>query len=190
MKTVLRTLLILLITYSSTAQFDYEASEAFPFGRPNPEAPAEVKDFDLLIGQCDCDSYARNPDQTWPEKPTAMLWRWKYILNGHGVQDETLKADGGHSGSIRQFIADSSRWYVHYYSNKGPTTRLSTWEGGKRGDSIVLYKDQQAPNGMDGFYRITFSDMTAEGFTWMGEWVDTTESVRFPTWKIYCRRKK
>lgn len=189
MKTVFIYLILVLIATATHAQYEYEPSETYPFGRPNPEAAPQIKDFDLLIGECDCDSYARNPDQTWPEKPTAMIWRWKYILNGHGVQDETLKADGGHSGSIRQFIADSAKWYVHYYSNKTPTTRLSTWEGGKRGDSIVLYNEQKAPNGMDGYFRITFKDMTTSGFTWLGEWVDKGENFRFPTWKIYCRRK-
>ena len=168
--------------------YEYEANKDYPFGRPNPEAPQEIKDWQPLIGTCDCSSVARNPDQTWAD-PVEMEWTFKYIMNGWGVQDETLKADGGHSGSIRQFVADSSKWYVHYYSNKGPTPVLPSWEGGKQGDSIVLYRPQMAPNGMEGYYRITFSDMDQDGFNWLGEWVDTTKKIRFPTWKIKCRRK-
>ena len=79
---------------------------------------------------------------------------------------------------------------MHYYSNKGPTSILPAWEGGKRGDSIVLYKKQKAPNGIDGFYRITFSNISKEGFNWIGEWVDPSETIRYPTWKIRCRKVK
>ena len=90
----------------------YEASEEFPFGRINPDAPEQLADFASLIGICDCKSESRKADRSWAE-PIDMTWKFKYIMNGLAVQDETLKEDGKHSGSIRQFIADSSKWYVH-----------------------------------------------------------------------------
>ena len=181
-------LLILGLSFLSHSQNKYAASAEHPYGLPNPEAPEEIKDFDALMGTCTCSSQTRNSDQSWAE-PMAMTWEWKYIMNGMAVQDETLKAEGGHSGSIRQFIADSSKWYVHYYSSKTPTTTLPTWEGGKKDDgTIVLYRAQQAPNGMDGFYRLTFYDIDNSGYKWVGEWVDPSEQVVFPTWKIHCKR--
>lgn len=167
----------------------YEASIKYPFGKLNPEAPAETGDYDKLIGTCDCKSSTRNPDRSWTE-PQDMVWTFKYIMNGTAVQDDSYKADGSHSGSIRKFVADSSRWYVHWYSNSSLQAAMPYWEGGKRGDSIVLYNEQKAPNGMDGFFRITFKDISEEGFNWLGEWVDTTESFRFPTWKIECKKRK
>ncbi len=187
------TLILLMSCAVLFAQKDwqqYEASTEFPFGQPNPEAPQEIKDFAPMIGECDCDSQARNPDGTWQDV-MPMVWRFKYIMNGYGVQDETLKADGGHSGSIRQFIADSSKWYVHYYSNKGPTPALPAWEGGKVEDKIILFREQKAPNGMDGFYRITFYDMSKTGYKWLGEWVSSKENPQFiyPTWKITCTKR-
>lgn len=190
MKPIITFLIILLLPLGTIAQYEYDASEAHPFGQPNPEAPEQIKDWAPLIGECQCDSFTRNQDQTWPEESVDMIWRFKYIMNGTAVQDETFKADGGYSGSIRQFIADSTKWYVHYYSNKFPSTILPAWEGGKQGDSILLYRDQKAPNGMEGFYRITFKDMTEKGFNWIGEWVSTDESIVYPTWKIYCTRKE
>ena len=54
----------------------------------------------------------------------------------------------------------------------------------------MLYRAQKAPNGMDGFYRLTFSDISKKGFNWIGEWVDTTEKVIFPTWKISCTKRE
>lgn len=172
------------------AQFDFEPSQEHPFGLPNPDAPKELMDFAPLIGECNCKSEMRNADQSWAE-PVDMLWRFKYIMNGMAIQDETLKSDGRYAGSIRQFIPDSTKWYVHYYSSAVPSTTLPAWEGNKTKDgNIVLYREQKAPNGMDGYYRLTFSDIDANGFKWVGEWVDKTESIVFPTWKIDCSNGK
>lgn len=163
-----------------------EPNAQHPFGQPHPEAPEQIKDWSALIGECNCKSISRNPDRTWADT-VDMVWRFKYIMDGLAVQDETLKADGAHSGSIRQYNADSSAWYVHYYSSSIATPKLSTWEGGKQANGdIVLYKDQQAPNGMDGFYKITFSNISKDGFDWLGEWVTVDESFKYPNWKIHC----
>ncbi|UJH66627.1 DUF4440 domain-containing protein [Allomuricauda sp. SCSIO 65647] len=181
---------LFLLPLFLTAQYEYEPSAEHPYGLPNPKAPKELLDFAPLIGECNCKSQMRNQDGTWAET-TSMLWRFKYIMNGHAVQDETLKPDGGYSGSIRQFIPDSTRWYVHYYSNKGLSTVLPAWEGTKQenGD-ILLYREQKAPNGMDGYYRITFSEIDDNGFKWAGEWVNIDETIVYPTWKIDCTNGK
>ncbi len=182
-------LVLFLFPFVLCAQYAYEPSKEHPFGLPNPKAPKQLLDFAPMIGECDCKSQNRNPDQTWAE-PVDMVWRFKYIMNGTGVQDETLKSDGGHSGSIRQFIPDSTRWYVHYYSNKGPTTVLPVWEGTKKENgNIILYREQKAPNGMEGFYRLTFSNISDKGFDWAGEWVSPDESIVYPTWKINCTKR-
>ena len=79
---------------------------------------------------------------------------------------------------------------MHYYANKSPTPVLSAWSGGKQSDSIVLYRKQKAPNGTEGFYRITFSNISDNGFNWLGEWVNTSETFTFPTWKIICTKNE
>lgn len=179
---------IILSTSTSFAQYNYEASEAHPFGQLNPEASAETADFAALIGECECTSQNRNPDGTWNDE-IDMIWRWKYIMNGMAVQDETLKADSIHSGSIRQFNEESKKWFVHYYSTSGAANPLPSWEGSKTEDgNIVLYREQKAPNGSEGFYRLTFYDISEEGFEWIGEWVDSEETLSFPTWKISCKK--
>ncbi len=171
------------------AQYEFEPSKEHPFGKYNPEAPKQLKDFQELIGECKCKSVTRKPDQSWAA-PVNMIWRWKYIMNGKAVQDETLKEDGGHSGSIRQYDKDSLRWNVHYYSSRGISSPLGTWHGNKKKDGkIILYREQKAPNGMEGFYRLTFYDISSKGYKWIGEWVDKTEKIVFPTWKIECKRE-
>lgn len=188
MKSILS--LLLLFSFLSFSQNQYTVSDTNPYGSPNPEAPEQIKDFEGLIGKCDCKSVSRNQDQTWAD-PVDMTWEWKYIMNGMAVQDETIKADGKHSGSIRQFISDSSKWYVHYYSSGAPSTTLPTWEGGKKDNgNIVLYRDQKAPNGAEGWFRLTFYDIDDTGYKWVGEWTDKTEKVTFPTWKIDCKRER
>lgn len=169
--------------------FLYEPSAEHPFGLPNPDAPQQIKDWAPLVGECDCTSIARKQDQTWSE-PIATLWRFKYIMNGMAVQDESLKADGAYSGSIRQFVADSTKWYVHYYASNSNVSTLPTWEGTKvENGKIILYRPNKAPNGMDGFYKITFYDMDKSGFKWLGEWVDPAETVHFPMWKFTCHKR-
>ncbi|MBO6795236.1 MAG: hypothetical protein JJ895_15125 [Balneolaceae bacterium] len=189
MKYLLSLFALLFCTTLSYAQYEYEPSTSHPFGQLNPKAPSEVGDFAPLIGESDCLSESRNQDGTWAE-PMPMIWRWKYIMNGMAVQDETLKPDGIHSGSIRQFNADSAAWYVHYYSSSSAVPILPAWEGGKTDEqTITLYREQTAPNGIDGFFKIDFTDMTDDSFNWLGAWVSVDESFSYPTWKISCTKK-
>ncbi len=188
MKSIILLPIILLFSYPLVAQYNYSVSEENPFGKLNPNSAAEVSDYEMLIGESNCISTSRAPDQTWnPE--VKMLWRFKYIMNGMAVQDETLKEDGIHSGSIRQFNADSSTWYVHYFTSGSVPSRFPVWKGGKNDDDeIILYNRQAAPNGADGFYKIRFFDITESSFEWIGTWVNTNETVQFPTWKISCQK--
>ncbi|MDT0559650.1 hypothetical protein RM697_13400 [Ichthyenterobacterium sp. W332] len=188
MKNIFLLLFAFMLTQLSFGQYKYDASEKHPFGQPNPEAPEQIKDFEPMIGSCKCTSITRKQDGSWNDAEN-IIWNWKYIMNGTAVQDETLKPDGAHSGSIRQFIKDSSRWYVHWYSAKTPSTKLPVWEGTKKGNKIVLYKEQKAPNGTDGYFRLSFYDMSKSGYKWIGEWVDKTETVVYATWKINCKQE-
>lgn len=190
MKTKPFTIAFLVIFTSSflVAQNEYEPSSKHPYGLPNPEAPSQIKDYESLIGKCDCKSYRLGKDNNWLP-PVKMTWEFKYIMNGMAIQDQTLKEDGIHSGSIRQFNSDSTKWYVHYYTTASATPKLKAWTGGKKGNDIVLYSSQKSPNGADGFYKIRFSNITEKGFNWLGEWVNENESIVFPTWKIDCVKR-
>jgi hypothetical protein len=189
MKNIVSLLLAFVVTFTS-AQSEYEPTAIDLYGTKNPKAPKQLDDYKAMIGLCDCDSERRNPDETWA-KAVKMTWTFKYIMNGMAIQDETLKADGKHSGSIRQFHKDSLKWYVHYYASATLTPSLSSWEGNKNEDgNIVFYKPQKAPNGTDGFSRLTFYDITDTGYKWIGEWVDTTKTVVFPFWKINCVKRE
>lgn len=189
MKKLILILLVISISQLSFAQYDYAVSTKNPYGLLNPKSPKETADFSPLIGSCKCKSISRIDQNTWADT-VSMNWTFKYIMNGMAVQDETLKADGAHSGSIRQFNADSSKWYVHYYSSSAAVAKLPTWEGvSSESGKIVLYRDSTAPNGTPGDYRLTFFDMSDKGFNWVGAWVDKAETISYPTWKIFCKSK-
>ncbi len=177
----------ILISSGLQAQYQYEPNFKNPFGLPNPDAPSNIKDYKELIGISNCESIARGSGSEWGE-PVDMTWEFKYIMNGMAVQDQTLKEDGTHSGSIRMFSADSSKWYIYYYSTTGVPETLQTWTGNRIDDKIILYKDQKSPNGYEGFYKITFSGISDNSFNWLGEWVSTDESIKFPVWKISCTK--
>ncbi|HFA47415.1 MAG TPA: hypothetical protein ENJ95_00200 [Bacteroidetes bacterium] len=185
---LLTAILVLLTNTLLTAQNEFEPTPTYPYGQPNPEAPNEIKDYQPLIGICDCKSYKLGKDNEW-QSAVNMTWEFKYIMNGMAVQDQTLKEDGIHSGSIRQFNADSSSWYVHYYTTAIASPGLRAWKGGKKGDEIILYSSQKSPNGIDGFYKIRFFNISDKGFNWLGEWVDKDETIAFPTWKIECKKR-
>ena len=196
-KTTLNTILLCLCVPtlpSLSAIPNYEPSADHPFGQANPAAPKQILDYQHLIGLSDCESETRNPDGDWKD-PVRMTWRFKYIMNGMAIQDETLKNDGAHSGSIRQYSEDLSSWFVHYYStgsvpnSKSTSTQLSTWKGGLKDGSIVLYRKQKSPTGAEGYFRLTFSNITPEHFNWIGEWVDKEEKIAFPTWRIACTQR-
>ena len=142
-----------------------------------------------MIGSCDCKSLLRNPDQSWGDT-TRMRWEYRYALNGTVIQDITWKDDDTYTSSIRQWNADSAKWYVTFFSSGFATPAPPTWTGGMKGENLVLYKDQTAPNGVAGDYRITFENISEKGFDWRGEWVDKNEQFTFPTWLIWCTKTR
>lgn len=182
-------LIALSLSVPLIGQYAYEPNEEHPFGSYNPAAPEALQEYDLLIGECACTSTSRGQDGTWQDG-VAMTWRFKYIMNGWAIQDETLKADGKHSGSIRQYSLKEAHWLIHYYAGSSPAASLPTWTGGKSGDKLIYKRPQKSPTGAEGFYRLTFYDISKAGYKWVGEWVSADESIVYPTWKIDCQRKQ
>ncbi|MEQ8425237.1 MAG: hypothetical protein RIA63_11045 [Cyclobacteriaceae bacterium] len=170
------------------SSFEYEPSAEHPFGQLNPKAPKELADYAPLIGNNNCKSLTRDNQGEWRKDSVDVIWRFKYIMDGLAVQDETLKADGAHTTSIRQYDIGAGKWYVTFFSSASPSLSPGTWDGGKKGNEIILYNEQKAPNGTDGFYKITFHDITDKGFNWKGEWVSTDEKFVYPVWYLFCTR--
>lgn len=194
MRIQLFSVLLIILSQSAYGQvslsdFKYEPNEAYPFGRPHPDAPEQIKDYQILIGLSDCKSLTRNNEGEWNKDSVDVIWRYKYIMNGMAVQDESLKADQIHTSSIRQFNQEAGKWYVTFFSSAAPSNSFTSWEGGMTGNEMILTKEQKAPNGMEGFYKITFYDISKNGFNWKGEWVDKQEKFTYPTWHMFCTKR-
>ena len=150
--------------------------------RPNPS----LSDFNEMIGTCNCTSKRMGKDGKWL-KAVDATWTFKYIMDGKGVQDDFTLADGSSGGSIRQYNEKEKSWFVHYYASNSPTPRLQSWKGKRTKDkNIVLYSPQQSASGEDGFFKLTFHDISKKGYKWKGEWVNTNESKINPFWTIEC----
>ena len=159
------------------------------FGKPHPKAPPEIKDYRELIGVSDCLSRRRKNDGTWAE-PQEFVWTYKYIMDGKAVQDLTHKPDGSHTSSVREYSIEDKKWYVHYFNSGTKASKsIPTWNGNRKENEIILYKDQKAPNGTEGFYKIRFYNISDTGFEWLGAWVNKPETFTFENWKISCRKR-
>jgi hypothetical protein len=138
-----------------------------------------------MIGNNDCvDERLNNATGEWDK--SNRTWDAHYYMNGYAISDTGWSGQTS-NGNIRIFDAASQRWQVQFFSM--PTYSSGVWAGGMEGDKMVLRKPQKAPGrDLDGFSRLTFSNISAEGFNWEGAWVSEDESVVFPFWKISCRK--
>jgi len=164
---------------------EFEPSEAYPFGRPNPEAPPELAQFHFMVGKNDCTEERRNgqADEWLSDRRT---WDARYFLNGFAILDSG-RSGGASNGNLRLFDTGTGQWHVHFFSM--PNYGSGIWSGGMEGENMVLRQPQKAPGtDVDGVSRLTFSNISEQGFDWTGEWVSTDGSFVFPFWRIRCRK--
>jgi hypothetical protein len=172
-----------LLVSSAAAQ----AFQTEPAATPAPSAPEQLRDYANLIGTSGCRSARASSDGSFPDT-VAMSWRFKYILGGFAVQDESWKDDGTYASSIRQYDADSARWAVTYFASTSAPAAPPTWTGGNVGGDIVLSRPQPSPFGAPGASRLTFYNISSAAFDWKGEWVSGDGSIVFPFWRISCTK--
>lgn len=158
----------------------HEPGTANPFGTLNPNAPAEVAQFEFMVGVFDCIDEIRNPaDGKWYESKS--VWSSSYFLNGYGIQDKYWSPITVASGT-RLFDQKKKKWIVNYFQSQ-PRYSTGVWEGRKEGDNMVMRQQNGTVES-----RLTFSNITKNSFNWIGERVDG-ESVS-SGWKISCKRRK
>ena len=173
----------------SERKTDQEFDQSHYFGKANPLAPPEVKDFDQLIGNCDCKSLQYVNGE--PGDTLTLKWKWKYILNGYGVQDEGWYGNDSiqnYFTSIRILNSETKQWHVPFFT-PNMTTNPQIWIGGKQEENIVLRRTQTTQNGE--FESIlTFSNISEKGFNWEGKIFlpDTNTTNIF--WRIWCLKEQ
>lgn len=162
----------------------YDPGPTYPFGRPHPEAPPEIRQFDFMIGECECTDSLRQPDGSW--RTMSSKWNAAYFLNGQGIQDQYW-ADNFATSNIRIFDRNSGTWKVTFFKKPGYSSGV--WEGGKEGETMVMKQKATSPTGREGTSRLTFYNIRKEGYDWKGEFVDKETGQAFPFWKTSCLKK-
>jgi len=161
----------------------YEPSPAYPHGRAHPDAPEELEQFAFFIGEFDCIDRQRNNDGDWREFPA--IWNASYFLGGFGIQDKYY-AQGFQTSNVRMFFPNEGVWKVSYFS--APTYASGEWVGKKQGDDIVLDRTFDRADGTSSVSRLTFYDISDEGFEWKGESI-RGDADPVATWTSSCKRR-
>lgn len=163
----------------------YEPSDEHPFGRLNPAAPPETEEFSFMIGICDCIDSIRSADGSWISFPS--IWQGKYFLNGFGIQDNYFNPRNPTS-NIRLYDPVSKTWKVTYFQN-AQSYFSGTWEGRKHKDKIVLERKQTSDAGEKIISRLSFYNMSHEGFDWISESI-SPDGKSSAGWIQHCRKRK
>lgn len=144
------------------------------YGSANPEAPPELSQFAFLIGRWRCDVRVRGDDGAWQRYEAT--WTGRYILDGWVIADEYRMVDRGghlivHGMNFRSYSAVEKTWKMRWLD----ATRALWVELGPESlggvhvtPQSITFKlaDTMAP---DGVGRVTFSDISADHFTWREE---------------------
>ena len=169
----------------TTPRLNYDPSAQYPYGRINPAAPAELAQFDFMIGHNDCEEERLN-NATGEWVKGERTWDAYYYLDGYGVRDSGQSGNAT-NGNIRIYDPATEQWYVTYFST--PTYGSGVWSGGMVEDRIELEQPQKAPGtNFDGINRLTFYDISDDSFNWKGEWISLDGSTVFPFWRISCQK--
>lgn len=163
----------------------YEPSEQYPFGRANPDAPPELAQFRFMVGRNDCSEQRLN-NATGDWVAAKRSWDGYYFMNGFAIRDEG-RSGASTNANIRVYDTATQEWVVSFFS--APAYSSGTWRGKMEGEKLVLRQPQKAPGtDFDGFSTLSFSNISAQGFDWVGEWISEDGSLVFPFWRIQCQK--
>lgn len=179
-------LLLLALASSALAQKmdgPYNPSPEHPFGLKNPDAPEELEQFAFMIGHFDCKDRIRQPDGSWLEFPST--WHGYYFLNGYGIIDRYWSGRFA-TANTRVFDPSSQTWKVTFFKMPGYTSGV--WEGRKEGERLVMKRHTTRPDGSQALSRLTFYDISQEGYEWKSE--NVAGSATTANWTSSCRRRE
>jgi hypothetical protein len=174
--TVLGTFVLSSIVPAQPAKEDSQTMERneHGYGKPNPNAPQELSQFAFLIGKRSGDAKLKREDGTWEN--LKALWEGRYILDGYAIADEyrmtTPKGELLVLGiNLRSYDAKKKAWNLKWLNAlAGTWTDLGPEElGGVVADGKVISYRMKEPVARHAFTRATYSNISADHFTWRGD---------------------
>lgn len=176
---VLGALLLPSMVYAQVAnkapQEDTEVMELRQqgYGKPNPNAPAELSQFAFLIGRWRCESKVKGRDGVWTTY--RATWVGRYILDGYVIADEYRMTTP--TGELL-VLGINLRSYgaKKIWTMKWLNALAGTWvdlgpeelDGVKINQESISYSFKE-PVAAHAFTRATYTNISENHFTWRGE---------------------
>lgn len=161
------------------------AAPSCDHGAAHPSAPAELAQFDFLIGDYTIAAHAWRGGAWTPPRPgSPARWNGYYALGGMAIADEWYDVDPGHAPetprgmNVRRWDAEAGEWDMMWLHSIGSQVtdlrarmiddKLTMWQIYPEGSKIRSYFERLGP---DNWHRITQSKNDS------GEWQPTFKLV-------------
>lgn len=167
-------------TYAEGFFAQNEPGPGQPFGRPHPDAPAELADYAFMIGSWSCQEEQRSPEGNW--RPFESRMTAHYILNGYGIMNHTYQ-ETVTSSMTYELDPETGEWTI--VNLTAPAFGHTVWTGRRQGDRMVAERLAQGPQG-EATVRLSFHDATPDSYAWTAEIV--TPAGPQPFRRKTCRR--
>ena len=104
------------------AQTGETAPPGCDYGVPHPDAPAEMAQFDFLIGDYAIDAHVWQDTGWSPPRPGPKArWNGRYVLNGMAIEDEWFNTDPGSDPAtgrginVRMWDPEEGEWDMMWF---------------------------------------------------------------------------
>ncbi len=142
------------------------SNENYDYGRMNPNAPKQIEEYGQLVGKWDVTISQPDSTNTWVE--SNATWVFKYILDGHAIQDYWINPS---SASLQegqnQFLGTNIRiynpqlklWQCSWLENQ-THNMAGIWQSFMNDDDEIVLKDSTDT------WQITFFNIAEQSFDW------------------------
>lgn len=151
------------------------------FGKLNPKAPPPLKHFAFLIGHWKCEARLKSSDGNW--QMFGAAWNGRFILDGYAIADEyRMMSSSGElivlGMNFRTYDAAREVWNIKWLNGLGGywMDLVSGELGGIRIDGESITYAFKETVGGHAYTRATYTNISPEHFTWLGEKSDDGKS--------------
>ena len=128
------------IPFLSLVAFSVEAADHTQLN-PSKDAPESVIQMKPFIGDWQCSREVRQKDGSWQKPEQVSRWEWRYILNGHAIQDYWYPNKDNLSGvgagtNVRVFNSSKQQWNMSWtFDSLGS---FQTFDANFDGETMVM----------------------------------------------------
>lgn len=153
----------------------------------NPDAPKETELLGQLAGVWNAEQSFINNDGTWGDKKSHAVWKWYYILDGHGIQDDWITIDSLNNEiitgtNIRIYNPKEKQWYMAWIDKTN--RRLATFTAVNDDGKVIM----DGTNAKGRHIRNTFFNISENTFDWKQEWTFDEGKSWVVVTKIHCTK--